>query len=431
MKPLRRLIVILCVLPLILSDRASGYSVLTHEAIVDLAWEDSIRPLLLSRFPNTTEGQLRVAHAYAYGGCAIQDIGYYPFGKTFFSDLTHYVRSGDFVAALFRNARDVNELAFAAGALSHYVGDSFGHSVAVNRATAFEFPKLKERYGDVVTYEDNPHAHVRTEFGFDIEQASKRRFAPDSYLKHIGLTAPRRLLEKAFFETYGLSLHDMLGQERPAIRGYRSAVRSFIPFFARGEVVLHRNQFKEEARTREFEIFEKEVSRQEFRREWANAYSGPGFRGYLAAVIIRVVPKIGPAALLGIKIPQSETQQMYMRSVNETLSHFRRRVLQVQTEAPQQFGLADRDLDTGAKVKPGSYRRTDATYAKLLHQVVSRPQMEIPLGLRQDVLAYYADPKAPISTKKDARAWAQVQEELEKFKTMHAGTKLVVPHEED
>lgn len=422
---------LLALLQVCSSYLASAYSVLTHQAIIDLAWDDSIRPLLLSRYPSATEEQLRVAHAYAYGGCAIQDMGYYPFGKTFFSDLTHYVRSGDFVAALFRNARDVNELAFAAGALSHYVGDTFGHSIAVNPSTALAFPNLGQRYGSVVTYEDSPHGHVRTEFGFDIEQVSKRRFAPHAYLQHIGLMAPRRLLEKAFFETYGLSLHDMLGNERPAIRGYRSAVRSFIPFFARGEVVLHRHQFLPDLPNSDIDQYIQESSRAEFRKQWENAYRKPGFRGHLAAGIIFLVPKIGPAALLGIKIPSHDTQQLYAHSINETLSHYRKRLKEAESAPLDGFGLVDRDLDTGAKVRPGSYARTDRTYAKLLHQVVSRPQMKIPRGLREDVLAYYADPNAPITTKRDAKAWARVQEELIKFKTMPAGTKLVIPREED
>ena len=93
----------------------AGYSVLTHEAIIDAAWKDDIEPLLLKRFPNATPEELREAHAYAYGGGIIQDLGYYPFGNDFFSDLTHYVRSGDFVLALIEESRDLNEYSFALG----------------------------------------------------------------------------------------------------------------------------------------------------------------------------------------------------------------------------------------------------------------------------------------------------------------------------
>src|SRR6202158_2993383 len=130
---------------------SAAYSVLTHEELIDLAWSDSIRPLLLARFPGATEVQLVEAHAYAYGGCAVQDMGYYPFGKKFFSNLTHYVRSGDFIAWLFRNAQTIDEYAFAIGALSHYLGDSIGHAEAINPAVGVDFPTLRRKYGPVVT----------------------------------------------------------------------------------------------------------------------------------------------------------------------------------------------------------------------------------------------------------------------------------------
>src|SRR5579875_261396 len=135
-----------------------AYSFLTHEMIIDMTWESGIKPVLLARYPNTTPEQLRIAHAYAYGGCAIQDAGYYPLGHPPFSNLAHYVRTGDFVTNLIRQAHNVNELAFALGALSHYVGDNLGHMDAVNPSVAIEFPHLENEYGPVVTYEESPHA---------------------------------------------------------------------------------------------------------------------------------------------------------------------------------------------------------------------------------------------------------------------------------
>src|SRR5436305_1152568 len=149
------------------SQLCSGYSVLTHEEIVDLLWADQIKPLLIKKYPGTSEDQLVKAHAYAYGGCLIQDMGYYPFGNRFFSDLVHYVRSGDFVVALMDEARDVNEYAFALGALAHYASDLTGHPV-VNAAVPIEFPKLRAKFGNSVTFAQDPKAHVRTEFGFDV-----------------------------------------------------------------------------------------------------------------------------------------------------------------------------------------------------------------------------------------------------------------------
>src|SRR6201985_3765175 len=131
---------ILCLL--LACQPAGAYSLQSHEQLIDLTWQSSIVPLLLSRYPNLSPQDLQRARSYAYAGSVIQDIGYYPFGDPFFSDLTHYVRSGDFIVHLFRDAKDANQLAFAVGALSHYVGDNIGHSQATNRAVAADFPKL-------------------------------------------------------------------------------------------------------------------------------------------------------------------------------------------------------------------------------------------------------------------------------------------------
>ena len=155
-----------------------AYSVLTHEAVIDSAWDDALKPLLLSRFPNATAGQLREAHAYAYGGTIIQDMGYYPSGSHLFSDLTHYVKSGDFIANLINQATNLDEYAFALGALAHFAGDDLGHSIAVNPSVPLLYPKLARKYGPVMTYEDDPTAHLRTEFAFDVLQVARGYYAP-------------------------------------------------------------------------------------------------------------------------------------------------------------------------------------------------------------------------------------------------------------
>src|SRR5579863_1281330 len=89
----------------------AAYSVLTHEEIVDLAWKDNLQPLLKKRFPAATDDDLKKAHAFAYGGSVMQDMGYYPFGNKYFSDLTHYVRSGDFIVNLVKDSTDLDEYA--------------------------------------------------------------------------------------------------------------------------------------------------------------------------------------------------------------------------------------------------------------------------------------------------------------------------------
>jgi hypothetical protein len=374
---------------LLLSRNSTGYSVLTHEELIDLAWNDSIRPLLLAKFPGATDGELVVAHSFAYGGSAVQDMGYYPFGKKFFSNLTHYVRSGDFVARLLTDARTLNEYAFAIGALSHYLGDSIGHSKAVNLATAEEFPKLKAKYGDIVTYGESPHSHIRTEFAFDVEELSARAFAPAAYLERVGFRVPRKFLRQAFIATYGIDIAEVLGNARPDLKSYRTSVRSFIPAFAEAEVVLHKKQFPPPPQTEAYRIFSERIARTNYQRKWKHAYKGPGFKAHLLAILVFIVPKIGAASDLAIKIPSEETEQLYLSSVNRTVDEFRRILQQLLLDPDPALKFANLDLDTGDSVKLGEYRLADNTYKQLLERVTSRPDRGIPQELKQHLLDYY------------------------------------------
>lgn len=380
---------------------ASGYSVLTHEELIDLAWNDSIRPLLLQKFPNATEAQLRVAHSFAYGGSAMQDMGYYPFGKKFFSNLTHYVRSGDFVAWMLRNATTLNEYAFAMGALSHYVGDSIGHSEAINPSTAIEFPKLKKKYGDKVTYGESPHGHIRTEFAFDVGEMKNTEFAPPAYLQRIGFRVPRQFLERAFKTIYGFELEAVLGEPRPALKSYRSSVRSFIPAFAEAEIVLHGHQFPPNPDNETYHIFLERVKRTNYDRHWKHAFKGPGIKAHLLAVLVFIVPKIGGAADLAIKIPDAQTQELYLKSVNHTVDVFHNYLQKALDPSDAPFELANLDLDTGRRDGPGDYGLADQAYADLLARLTAKPDRAIPPELKRHILNYYANGDGSVEHSQD------------------------------
>lgn len=379
---------LLLMLSLYGAGTAAAYSVLTHEELIDLAWSDSIRPLLLARFPAATEAQLVEAHAYAYGGCAIQDMGYYPFGKQFFSNLTHYVRTGDFVSWLFRNARTIDEYAFAIGVLSHYLGDSIGHSQAINPATGVEFPKLRNKYGGSVTYGESPHGHIRTEFAFDVDELSDTAFAPPAYLRFIGFKVPRKFLEQAFADTYGFDIHEILGRAHPALRSYETSVRSFIPAFAEAEVVLHRHQFPPPPEDDAHRIFAGRVARTNYDRHWKHTYRGPGFKAHLLAILVFIVPKVGAASDLAIKIPNADTEEWYLQSVNHTVDVLNSVLhrLRVDEGAPV---LANLDLDTGLLGKHGDYPLADQAYAQLLERLTSTPGRSIPRDLKKNIIDYY------------------------------------------
>lgn len=389
-----RAIIILLVIAFVCTN-CGAYSVLTHEELIDLAWNESIRPALLVKFPHATDQDLVVAHSFAYGGSAMQDMGYYPFGKRFFSNLTHYVRSGDFVAWMLRNASTLNEYAFAMGALSHYLGDSIGHSEAINPSTAIEFPKLQKKYGSKVTYGESPHGHIRTEFAFDVQEMKNTEFAPPAYLRHVGFRVPRKFLERAFAATYGFNLSEVLGEPVPALKSYRTSVRSFIPSFAEAEVVLHGHKFPPNPDNEAYQVFYNRVKQTNYDRHWKHTYKGPGFKAHLLAILVFLVPKIGAASDLAIKIPNEQTQELYLKSVNHTVDTFRDTLQKALSDSSKTFALTNVDLDTGHRDLFGEYELADQAYSQLLERLTAKPERSIPGDLKRHMLEFFASAAGP------------------------------------
>ena len=431
----KRLSLLLAVVLLAVTPAAHAYSVLTHEQLIDLTWDSSIVPLLLSRYPTLTPAQLEHARAYAYGGCVIQDIGYYPFGDAFFSDLTHYVRSGDFVVNLFRNAGNADELAFAIGALSHYIGDTVGHAAATNPAVPIEFPKLRARYGNTVNYAQGPSQHVRTEFAFDINEIAHHRFAPVHYLRHVGLEVPTGQLGRAFYQTYGLGEDFTQRRSRRInVRGYRFSVRSFLPRIAYAVTLLHRDNEPADVQDADFLRMEQELKDVAVRNHWDDYRKKPGIGTYCLAGLLYILPKVGPIKFVSIKGPDGHTEVQYVKSVvrstdalNRALQRFTPPPATVamaqhaaaadtpsQSPAPRDAGhpLANRDLDTGNTVQPAGYPLTDLTYAQLLHRLAATPTEPVPPVVKQEILAYFHDPNLPYANKQKPERWAEVQQDL-------------------
>ena len=340
-----------------------AYAVLAHEAIVDSVWKTNIRPLLLKRFPGATAAELKEAHGYAYGGAIIQDMGYYPHGSFFFSDLTHYVRSGDFVLALLRDATDLDGYAFALGALAHYAADNEGHPLGTNRAVPVLYPKLKKKYGGSVTYEDDKLAHIKTEFGFDVLEVAHGRYAPDSYHDFIGFGVSVPLLERAFQETYGLNLKDVLSNEDEVLASYRHDVSQLLPKATRVAWSLKKDEIMHDQPGITKKKFLYNLSRASYRKNWGHDYRGPSFGEKFLAFLIRLLPKFGPLKVLQLKTPTPETERMFEASFNATLDRYRQLLSEAGTGLLQ---LPNDNFDTGQIAEPGKYHLNDETHAKWL-----------------------------------------------------------------
>ena len=412
--------IIIFVVCTVFPNSAFSYSVLTHEELIDLAWNDSIRPLLLARFPNATEAQLREAHAYAYGGSAIQDMGYYPFGKQLFSDLTHYVRSGDFVAYLFRDAQNIDEYAFAIGALSHYVGDSTGHSIAVNPSTAIEFPKL-----DASTATASLMTKVRT--------ATSAPSSPSISTSWPIMNSRRKLISEPSVSECRARPSNAPSSTPTASTRTKFSDASISPFAATASrcapssrplpkpswsfIAINFPCNRPTTTTPSFPS----VSPAPTMIATGSMPSKRGVGAHLLAVFVFIVPKVGPASDLAIKIPTPETEEWYLKSVNHSVDVYRGLLSKIKTGTDFRLALANLDLDTGKVTRPGTYPLTDKTYAQLLARLTSNPERIVPPRLKKNILDYYSDPNAPIVTKKNKKAWQRVTAELQILNEMKVG----------
>jgi zinc dependent phospholipase C len=407
---------ILCalILLLLLPERAEAYSVMSHQAIIDVLWESGIKQALRARFPGATEEEINRGQAYAYGGAIIQDLGYYPYGNPFFSDLTHYVRSGDFVMALLRDSQDIYEYSFALGAMAHYAADNNGHRTGTNRAVPVLYPKLRKKFGDSVAYEDDKLAHVKTEFGFDVLEVAKERYAPESYHDFIGFEVAPRVLEQAFHETYGLDLKKVLVDEDRALNSYRNAVRNLLPKATRIAWHLKKDEIQVDEPGITKRKFLYNLKRSNFEKEWGKNYKKPTIGDKFLAFIYRLLPKIGPLKVLQFKTPTPDTEHMFEASFNDTLDQFRE-LLREATESLRPAVTND-NFDLGEVSPPGRYHLSDTTHAKLLDQLAEQKFAGATPEIRAELLDFFGTKDTPFVLKKDPKVWAKVQTELEQLK---------------
>src|SRR5271157_5572895 len=410
----------LFVILLLCASGSSAYSVLTHEEIVDLLWADQISPILLKRFPALTEDQLKQAHSYAYGGAVIQDLGYYPFGSVEFSNLVHYVRSGDFVRELLSQSQDANEYAFALGALAHYASDIAGHP-AVNQAVSLQYPKLRAKYGNSVRYAEDHSAHLKTEFGFDMVQVAKNRYASQQYHDFIGFQVSKPLLERTFPVVYGLPLNDVLTHEDLAIGSYRFAVSRMIPEMTQIALRTHKKDLMKETPDFAKKKFLYRLSRSDYEKEWGKDYTKPDFGTRFWSAVLRYLPKIGPFKALAFNNPTAQTEDMYFKSINTTVDQYRIYLQQVRAGS---LVLVNSDFDTGKETRAAEYSLTDETYAKLLGQLAQRKFDLTSPDLRDNILSFYSDLSAPIETKKDTPRWQAVLASLDQLRLLARTTDL-------
>jgi len=392
----------------------SAYSVLSHEATIDVTWDKVLEPLLKQRFPRASADDLLRARAFAYGGSVIQDLGYYPFGNKFFSNLVHYVRSGDFVEALLRDARDVDEFAFALGALAHYANDTSGHPEAINVTVPMVYPKLQRKFGDVVTYAQAPHQHVIVEFSFDIVHAVGGAFLPDTYKRFIGFRVATPLLERAVRETYGLEMRDLFGDLDRSISTYRYAVSQIIPTLTAAAWRDKHDEIVKLTPSIDRSAFVFSYPRASFESDYGRDYQRPGLFARFLGVLYRILPKVGPLKPLSFKAPTPEAAELFAKSFRDATAKFRTEVNDLKD---RKFEVANANFDTGRPSRFGDYSLADETYGELLERLSDHKFQGTPVALTRNIVSFYGDGPGPsVKDKRVRKRWTKVERTLEELR---------------
>ena len=409
---LRRVFVLI-----VISSKVHAYSVLSHEAMVDALWEVRIKAMLLSQYPNATPDELKRAHGYAYGGAIIQDLGYYPHGSEQFSDLTHYVRPGDFIMALLHEAKDLDELGFALGALSHYLGDLDGHRFATNVGEPILYPKLKKKFGSVMTYEDKPAFHLKTEFGFDVLEVAKGNFAPQAYHDFIGFYVAKDLIARAFHDTYGLELSDLFDNFDLSIDSYRSAVSRIIPAATRIAWAQKRTEIQQSEPGISHKRFVYIMKRSSYEKEWGKRFDEPTVWDKILAFLLRLIPPIGPLQDLKLKMPTPEVEKLFMDSFSRASTQYGEKLDAV---AAHNLTLTNENYDVGTVTTVGQYFLDVDIQAFWLHKLAEKKFATLTPPIRSELVSYFGDLSAPMKMKKQPVAWKQLQSDYAALKASAA-----------
>lgn len=365
---------------------ARAYSVLTHEAIVDASWQKSILPLLKAKYPGASDSALLGAHAYAYGGAIAPDMGYFPLGSKLFTDLVHYVRSGDFVNTLLQEAQDVNEYAFALGFLCHYMADKHGHLIGTNRCVPIVYPEMKKKYGNVVTFAEDKTSHKRLEFSFDVLQLARGNYASKAYHDFIGFQVSRPLLERAFIKTYGIDINSIFRSLSVSIESFRWSVKNLFPALTRAAWVMKKDDIRKTSPTATSKSFRYKMKRANYYQDFGKVKKKPGVLATTFGWFIRIVPKVGPLKSLKLKAPGAEAEKIFIQSFDTSLAAVAAATRKLHSG---NLALANIDYDTGKETARGEYDMADVNFDHLLLKLAENDFQHLGAALKQNLLAFY------------------------------------------
>lgn len=403
-----------------IASSSFGYSVLTHEALIDVKREKVILPLLKHKYPGSTEEELKEAHAYAYGGAVAPDMGYFPRGSRLFTNLVHYIRSGDFVMALLDESQNLDEYAFALGVLCHYNADKYGHSIGINTGVPITYPKVEKKFGNIVTYGDDHISHVRMEFSYDVLQTARGNYASGDYHDFIGFKVARSVLERSFIKTYGIDLNDLFHDLGRSIGTFRWIVKDLFPHITRAAWASKKGKIADATPGATGRRFIYRMQRKNYYRDFVTKEEQPPFFGNILSLFIRIAPKIGPLRVLKFKAPGQVAEKLFIESFDTTALYYSYNIATLHNGP---LALSNIDYDTGLKTKPNEYKLADRTYHQLVNKLNECHFNSVTLSLQQNILSFYDGYEPVLNSKREKKEWEETMNALSQLRSLQVAAK--------
>jgi hypothetical protein len=206
----------------------------------------------------------------------------------------------------------------------------------------------------------------------------------------------------------------VLLDEDKALNSYRHNVSKTIPKATKIAWSLKKDEIRDDIPGMTRKRFLYNLSKSDYEREWGKNYRKPNAAERFLAFLYLLIPKIGPLKVLEFRTPTPETQRMFEASFNATLDRYRKLIRELEAG---QLELPNDNFDVGEATGPGKYRLNDDAHAELLDRLAEKKFSGISAEVREELIHFFAEPDLPYATKRNAKAWARVQAELEQLKS--------------
>lgn len=156
------------------------------------------------------------------------------------------------------------------------------------------------------------------------------------------------------------------------------------------------------------------MKRSSYEREWGKQYDHPSAGERTLAVLLKLLPPIGPLKALRFKLPTQDVENLFTQSFDRSTTQYRATIA---LEKVNVLHLENKNYDVGVITPAGIYRLDDDTHAYWLNLLAQKSFATVTPPISHDLLGYYSNLNAPLHTKKRPNDWKRLLVQLDELKS--------------